>query len=295
MPNLYATPTEIKEAIPKGIASTTTDYDGILLGLADRVSRAIDHYTRRHFFPRLETRYFDGSWKELQWIDDLFSITSVNMSEDGGATYTAIASSDYIACLAGSPNVVGSYDSIRLDVNGAYSEWYDGQRSVKIVGLWAHCDDRDDIFQDSLDTVEDNPLASDGTTIHANDVDGADAWGFTPRFQVGQLLKFGSGPEFAEVSAVATATTDNYLTVVRNRNGSTAVSTLQNTGLYVFKPPAPIKQATIIQAVRLFQRGLQGFEDARANPELGQTVYTKAFDPDVKLLLEPYVKRYVLG
>jgi len=49
--------------------------------------------------------------------------------------------------------------------------------------------------------------------------------------------------------------------------------------------PADIKQATIIQAVRMFKRGQQSYKDTGGIVELGQMTYTSEIDPDVKAIL----------
>lgn len=59
--------------------------------------------------------------------------------------------------------------------------------------------------------------------------------------------------------------------------------------------PEPIKEATIIQVMRWFKRGQQGFADTGAIIELGQLRYTSKLDPDVELILEQpgYMRRFV--
>lgn len=59
--------------------------------------------------------------------------------------------------------------------------------------------------------------------------------------------------------------------------------------------PDEIKQAAIIQAVRLFKRGQQAFQDTGAIVELGQLKYTQKLDPDVAVILEaPKYQRLVI-
>lgn len=54
---------------------------------------------------------------------------------------------------------------------------------------------------------------------------------------------------------------------------------------YAATVPSVVKQATIIIATRMFKRGQSAWTDATANADLGQMVYTKEVDPDVKALL----------
>ena len=299
MPNLYATPNEYKTRLPDGIRATTTDYDEVIYRLLNMVSRAIDRWCGREFFPRAATRYYNGSGLPVLDIDDLISVTSISMSEDDGSTYTALESTDYILVRGGhldpehpfshinaqwNYNHPGSYRAILMDENGNYSEWSTGQKSVKLIGVFGYADDRDAAWEDSQDTVEDDPFGTSGTTMTVNDADGVDSWGFTPRFQVGQLARVGS--EYFEVTSTDTST--NVLTVLPARNGSTAASHAQNAQIDLWRPPDPVKQACIIQAVRQTERGFQGFADARATPEIGQLFFMESLDPEVKALLDPY-------
>jgi hypothetical protein len=50
-------------------------------------------------------------------------------------------------------------------------------------------------------------------------------------------------------------------------------------------PPDVIVQATIVQAGRWFKRGQGAFQDAQGSNEMGQLIYTKALDPDIKEIL----------
>lgn len=299
MPNLYATPDELKQAVPDGFQSTTTDYDTILYRLLDRISREIDKHCGRVFYPRSDTRYYNGSGTPLLDIDDMLEVSNVYISDDDGSTYTELTTSDYISIRGGhlnpySPyssigaeydfNHPGSYGSLLIDENGDYSEWSEGQKSIKIVGIFAYADNRDDAWEDSQDEVENDPLGTTGTSLTVNDVDGADLWGQTPRICAGHLLKIES--EFVE--ATATDTGSQTANIVRGRNGTTAASHAQNKTIYVWRTPADVRQAAIIQATKMYQRGQQSFADSRATAEIGELLYIKSLDADSIALLKPY-------
>lgn len=57
---------------------------------------------------------------------------------------------------------------------------------------------------------------------------------------------------------------------------------------YAASPPADIKQACMVQAMRWFKRAQQAFQDAGAIVELGQLHFVKDLDPDIKLILSNY-------
>jgi hypothetical protein len=62
------------------------------------------------------------------------------------------------------------------------------------------------------------------------------------------------------------------------------------TGKFGYSTTVPddIKQMAVIQAVRWFKRGQQGFRDVSANAELGQLMYAQKLDPDLAALLPHY-------
>ena len=285
MLNLYATPSEIKAGAPDGIRPTTVKYDSLLLHLANQVSRFIDRWCRQVFYPALATRYFDGRGKKTLTIGPLLSLTSVEISEDDGLSYSAVTLDvDFRLTWYGDSNDPRSWTQLVIDPNGSESAWPNGPRTVRVIGVWAYADDRATAWEPSTDTVQDNPLLIGATSLTVADADGADQLGITPRFQAGQLLRIES--EFTYCSA--TNTTTNVLTIARAQNGTIAAQHAQGKQIDIWRPPEPVKQAAIIQAVRLMERGFQGYGDARASAELSQMIYLRALDPEARALLEPY-------
>lgn len=295
MPNLYATPAEIKAAMPDGFQAATTKYDTLLLRLANEVSRFIDRHCRRVFLPRFEVRYLYGPavrpFSQL-WIEDLLAIDEVAVSDDGGANYTAMAATDYIATVAGDYNDRRSWSRLEIDRNGDYTFWTRGQKAIKITGWWGYADDRDAAFDDSGIDLAAGVLAASGAMSVA-DVTAADQWGMSPALHPGRLVRIDD--ELIEVVSVinATAPANDTLGVIRGRNGTTGAAHDAGDSLLIWYAPDPVRTAASIQAARLLERGLQGYGDARATAEIGQAFYLKALDPEAKALLAPYVRMAV--
>lgn len=281
MPNLYANLAEVRAVAPNSITAAVTGYDKLFVSLAERISRWIDDHCVRTFYPQLETRYFPGNGKPDIYLGDLVSVSEVAYSDDNGANYTALSESDYLLMSGNSYQTPGSYNRIHLAVDGALSWFPTGQKAIKVTGIWAYTLARADMFYSSTDTVENNPLAADGLAITVNDADGIDAFGNSPRFSRGQLLRIES--EWVEVADVNTST--NVITVARGRNGTTAAAHAQNTPIDIFSPPPPVKQALIIQAIHQFKRGQAAYGDAEALPDQGKIMHIKSIDPEVYDLL----------
>lgn len=289
MPNAYLTLHELRAAAADGLSKTTFKYDPRMLALLSETSRWADDYCHRVFYPYLDTRYFDGTGTPCLDVDDLISITSVSYSTDWGVTYTALTAADYIAMHGDDYNARQSYDRLRVDANSTtLGSWPCGQKSVKVVGVWGYCDDRNTCFESTGDTVQNTTsIAAGGASLKVSSVDGLDIWGGEPRFSPGGLYRIES--EYLEANLTRDETA-NTMGVLRGRNGTTDATHLNGVSIYVWRAPEPVRQAVAIQASRLVQRGKQNFGDARATPELGEMFYMRSIDPEAKAKLEPYVR-----
>lgn len=292
MPNLYATPEEIKIAIPDMFQAATTRYDAPLLRMCNDVSRFIDRWCRRTFHPRSEIRYFNGNGKTEIWINDVFSISKLEYSDDEGKTYAELAQSDnWHLARAGDWNHPGSYDQLVIDPKGTtIAVWPSGFKSLKLTGIWAYADERSEAWENSQDAIKDDPLAADSNTLTVTDIDGENLWGITPRIHAGQLLRIED--EFNEVTAAIAGET-NTATIVRGRNGTTAAEHAKDKQIDIWRPPEPVKEAAMIMAVRQHQRALQGFADSRANVEIGEMFFLRKIDPEAQELLASYRRKRI--
>lgn len=289
MPNAYVSIAEIKAGMPDGIRTATTKYDALLMRLASDVSRAIDAWCNRVFYPRLATRYFNGTGGRDLWIPDLQAVTNVSYSEDDGETYTALVSADYLTTVAGNVNAQSSWDLLRVSrLSDTLGAWPCGERSVKISGIWGYVDERDLAWESSGDTSEDNPLSAGAVSLTVNDVDGLDAYGLAPRLAPGQLLRLES--EYVETTLAVDASA-NTIGIVRGCNGTTAAAHAQNTAIDIWRAPEPIRRACVIQVNRHLERGFQGFGDSRATPDLGTVSYSRQWDPEALALMASYRER----
>lgn len=287
MSNAYATPTELKAAIPDGVRSTVTKYDALMLRLLSGVSRWIDRELKRVFYPTVATKKFFGSGTCYQRVPDLLSVTTIEYSLDYGATYTALTSNDYILTVEYDENSLESYTVIMLDqTSTALAAWPNTQRGVRITGVWGYAENRDAAFESANDVVKNTTqISASDTSLKVADVDGLDIYGALVRFQGGQILKIGS--EYLE-TGLTIDTSANTIVVSRGRNGSTAAIHLADVPIYVWRAPEPVRDAVIIQAVRQMERGFQGFGDARSQPDVGQMFWFKSLDPEAVAKLATY-------
>lgn len=282
--NLYASLVEIKASGKDSIGSEVTKYDDELLRIAAAVSRFIDRYCRRVFYPsvRIDT-YSPVSESEILWVDDLISASLVEYSLDHGDTWNSLTASDYRLAYGDRISNRPSANCIILRPQASIATWPQGMESVRVTGWWGRSDAADTAF-DASGQANAGALTLSASTITVPDVDGPGLIGIPPLFAIGQTLRIDD--ELLEI--LATDSTTNTLSVRRGVNGSAAASHLDETSLKIWRVPEPVNRACVIQAVRQIERGLQGFGDARANPELGQLFFTKQADPEAMELLSPY-------
>ncbi len=282
--NLYVTPGEIKAVAPDLIRSTTSKYDDPLYGRCVDVSRAIDHRCKRHFYPLLATRYFSGSGKSVMWVPDLISVTSISVSDDNGQTYEDLSANDYYLAVGEDFDKECSYNTILLNLNGDYSVFFKGQRSVKIVGVWGYTDDRDLCWEDSGLTLAAD-MAEDASSFSVADGDAEDQFGLGTALQLGRLIRIGS--EYLFVTGVS----DNNVTVIRARNGSTAAAYTSGEAIFLWRPPFNIVGAARITVMRDLLRAQQGYADARGAVDLGgELVWNGRWDPEALEKLRPLIR-----
>ena len=289
MPNLYATPTEIKAAAPDAIQASTVKYDRLLLRIANDISRMIDRVTGCEFYPTVATRYFSPETESARLrVGYLQSLTSVAYTSDQ-ITYTTVSTAYVVGEVESDRNGGGSWTHLRLLWNSTPIATFPAiEDGTRVAGVWARVEDRSACLE--LAGAISSGVTSTGTTLKvSNDGGDYDMYGFGSVFQVGRVVKIGS--EFMEITAVSDLSTGvDTLTVIRGRNGSTASTHATSASVYVWRVPDNIREACIIESVKLLERGLQGFSNARATPELGQPVYEKKLDVQTVMLLQPYME-----
>lgn len=260
----YASLTDIRSAL--AYAATETADDTRLRQVLEAVSHHIDDYCRRFFGARTETRTLTATETQRLLLDqDLLSITTLKTDSDGDWDYddTWTTSDYHLAPFNSFPKW-----EIRTKSGGSYA-FSTQEEGVQIAGLWGYGDG------DSA-----TPYTASGATVTVGTTSGTSvtASSGTP-FSAGNTVL--AGTEQMYIQSIST----NTLTVVRGVNGTTAAIQAGATA-YIYRYPAPVVEAAIILASRIFRRkdsplGVTGAAD------LG-TVYVGRVDWDVERLLMPY-------
>jgi len=146
MTNDYCQLADIKAEMPEAGLSGTTDYDAALTQAITDASRLIDDEVARwpgFFYPSTDdqTRYFDGSGELDLQTDEIVSITSVSVAEQGDITQlTDWSATDYITYPLN--HTAKSKPITRLSINRFgntdKAAWYGFPKAVKIVGVFGY-------------------------------------------------------------------------------------------------------------------------------------------------------------
>ncbi|MDY6835544.1 MAG: hypothetical protein SVY53_12165 [Chloroflexota bacterium] len=270
--NCYADLTTLKRRL--SITGTGDDTD--LLQLLNAASKAMNLYTDRFFYCDETTRYYDGTASPIL-LDDLLSVTTFKLDEDGDGTFeSTMATTDYLLYP------LNEYPKLyaKISNDSDYGGFASGiRKGVEIAGVFGFGDGQSSTpYVSSGDTVQDDPLSSSATTIDVTDGD---------NFAEGQTLRIES--EQVYVSSIST----NTLTVSRGVNGTTAAEHVQTTAISIYQYPEDIAEATIIQAARLWKRKDTAFGNMTGFTDIGTAKKVHGLDQDVKQIVLRYKRRTI--
>ena len=120
---------------------------------------------------------------------------------------------------------------------------------LTVTGVWGWHDDYANAWKLSTDSIPGGGITSSATNFTVASVGGADAWGLTPRFSPGQLIKVDT--EYMHMVAANSGT--NTLTVVRAANGSTAATHAAAAPISIYVPPTDITEIALRWAGWLYK------------------------------------------
>lgn len=275
MSNLYATLDEVRRYL--GLSAAQSDDDDLLVLMLGAASRLIEGYAGRRFYPQRATRrYAVSDPYRLLLDDDLLTLHSLT-NGDGQAVPLETVHRHPAGPVASSlildrTRAVFVYQSDPLD-------------AIAVEGTWGYHPAWADAWQDSGDSVQDDPLSAEATELTVSDVGAPPPGGTGRRFAVGQLLCIGE--EYLHVLAVDEGT--NTLTVRRAANGTAAAGHPRGAAIAVYRPPEDVRQACLRVTHWLYRQPDAGFVQ-RAAGLRGEVVVPPALPDDVQQILAPYVR-----
>ena len=144
--NGYITLKELKGHLQSyGLPTEYTAEDEANMETAiEAMSRMVDSHAQTTFYARTETRYYCPDFRDLVYIDDLISVTTLKTDDDGDGVYeNTWATTDYWleprnARLNADAAQNTPYRQIRVNPEGDYTFPTSQQYGVEIVGSWGY-------------------------------------------------------------------------------------------------------------------------------------------------------------
>jgi len=242
--------------------------------LLEAASRHLDRCTHRYFYCWEGVKYYDGKAGNLL-IDDLLSIATLRLDEDSDDVYEAtMAATDYLLFPA---NRLPK-DRLELSNASAYGGFARGVlNGVEITGIHGYGDGESATpYYATGQVVRDNPLLAASTTITTLT---------TAALGAGMTLRIEDEQVYIESITNATA-----FVAARGVNGTTAAAHVQDIPISLYEAPQPIREATLVLAMRAWKRKDSAFQDAVGSPDTGLVVVWKDEDPFVKGVIKDYFR-----
>lgn len=274
MGHAYITLDVLKGASALNITGTAND--DRLLGLAEAASSVIDRWCNRHFFARRATLRLDGSGDAVLRVPDLVRVDDggVRTYENGrGAPATVWDTADYDLlpfdadpASAGNPNSM-PYTRLRATRLRGVSRCFPlGRGNVEVRGEWGWWEH---LRRASQSVAEAANKSAATLTLSALPTGRAE-------IAAGHTLLIGEEQVFVRERDGET------LAVERGVNGTTAGIIAAGSAIDIYEYPAPVWEAALQLAVRMWRSTLGGVDDWQPG-EVGM-------DSDIGLLLGPYRK-----
>lgn len=234
----YVTLYELRSEL--GLGTDATGDDNLLRRLLARGTDWINGQCgSRHFDPLRKVRHEDAEygWSPVLLRDDLLELVGLTNGDNSAIDITTLVYEP--------PDDFPKW-SVSLPWN-APTAWLpnsvtgDYRQALALDGVWGWHHRYANAWPSSLDVVLDSPLLVGATDITVTSAVGPAEDSDDPRFQVGNLIRLGSGATFEYclvrvIGGPAPQTGHYTLTVQRGANGTTAAQWPANTPIYVFRP-----------------------------------------------------------
>ena len=290
--NLYSNLAKVKNYLnfDNTEASANTVDDATLVNFINRASRAVDTYTRRKFYPRYETRYYDFiDSKFIRLDDDLLSLSALR-TQNGAS----LVSSSALFLQTGDNYNRGPFDKIVLKIDTGSVLQYSGtvQKANEVEGWWGYHEDYPNAWVDTGTSLLTDYLASAGSINLAGagsfGTGASDRFGEHPRISVGDLLKIKE--QYFHVLAPGSAG-NNIALVAPYANGTSGASAGSGASIAKFYYEPDIEWATRRLATWLYGGRDTPFQSKTAFVQLGTIEIPVALAVDVKAKLERFKRR----
>ncbi len=234
VPHWYAS----LDAVKRQLRITDADDDDVLKATISNVSRQIDQFCERHFFPIVAVKYFETDDSDELCLphEDILSVTTLEVDHNDDGTYEE--SWDASTYFLGPRNNATDYPprpywEICIPLRNTNYFPVAGDYPIKVTALWGYYN------QVEAKTTVHTAVNSSATTVALHNA--------TTLLEVGQMLLIDSEQIF--ITAIA----GNNCTVTRACNGTTGASHAENAVASIYLYPV-ISEAAIHQAVLSYRQ-----------------------------------------
>ena len=290
MSTAYCSLADIREYL--SLASQNTSDDATLTRFIQRASRSIDQFTRRKFYPHIQTRVYNlGAYDRIYLDDDLLELTTLT-TKNGDTTIAA----GVLFLGTGESWNYPPYDRIMLDRSAGCVLSFSGtpQKANAVLGVWCYHENYSEAWVDTGTSLATNYTAS-ATVLNlagAGSVGtGASDVNFEyPRFAVGDLLKVGN--EYFEVLSGVSGTGNASPLVRPASNGTTAASHASGASIARFVPEPDIEWCAVRLTAYLYGQKDSPYRPRQASITIGTIdLQDSSFAADVKDKLDRFKRR----
>lgn len=237
-PVYYATLRDAREAVK---AASVSD-DTVLLHNVAVISARIDMYFGFGFWPLIATHRYPYNSRALADLN----LLSLHYPLLAGTTLTN-ASGGVITPYTLHPRNSTPYGAILSPTAFGYTTL--DSEEITLLGTWGYRKEYANAWFLSGDSVQNvTQISATDVSLTVTSAAGVDAYGRSPRFSAGQLLRIET--EYLIVTSVAA----NVLTVIRGARGSTAAIHLAATVIYIFEVEPVIQRAVNVWAGLIYAR-----------------------------------------
>lgn len=282
--NLYATVAQLRTYLT--IASQNEADDRQLYGLLKTASRSADKYTRRWFFPKRDTRYYDYKESQVIKLDADFLSLDTLLTQNGDET----VSSGVVILQTGDNYNHPPYNLIVMRSDSGCTFNYSGtdQRANQVTGWWGYNEDYSNAWIStgaSLSTSYISGAGSIGISGGSTGTGASDANGDSPRLSPGDVIRIDG-----EVMQVTAGLNNSAILVLGHTNGTSANHHAASTAIEKFIPEPDINWATVRMAGWLYGQGMTPYESKTAFVTIGTINIPQGMAADVKQRLDRFVR-----
>lgn len=224
-----------------GLDEIDTSDDDYLIAMLETASTMMERMSHRRFQPHVAALPHTVPQQDrtrLTLRDDLLALTSLT---NGDGSLIPAGDIRLLPDPGWEP-----ISQIALLNGAAFVHEESALNALTVEGIWGWHNHWDAAWENSDDTVQDDPFAVSSTTLTVQDADASKDG--EPRFQVGHLLRIGE--EYLRVTAVDTD--DNTLTVRRGANGTAAANHAAGSPITIYQPPLDVKMLCLRWAQWLY-------------------------------------------